>query len=65
MASDNYESEENERNKVIKKFHDEGDDISRSTLDLNRMESLKKKGKNPKDYGYDESMGYTRHSEHR
>jgi hypothetical protein len=55
-----HDSEERERNNLIKKFHNQDEDISKSTIDLNRIEKLKSEGKNPADYGYSESYGYLR-----
>ena len=50
--------EDAERDKIIKKAHKDDWDINKSELDLNRFETLKKQGKNPSDYGYDEKNGY-------
>ena len=57
-AMRNVTGELSARNAMIHKFHNEGDDISKSSVDVNRMEQIKKEGKNPSDYGYDEKMGF-------
>ena len=54
MRNSHHDSEERERDKLIKKFHEQGEDVARITVDVNPMEQLKKEGKcTQKDYGYD------------